>query len=90
MLHRRSSALGLLLLSAMACGRGQPAPTTTAAPPTTGATPHTVAPTPTPTEPVRTVVPNVVVRDVATGSDVNLRAFAQADRPTLYWFWAPH
>jgi hypothetical protein len=39
----------------------------------------------------RSAVPDVVVRDVATGADVNVRtAAARPDRPTLYWFWAPH
>jgi hypothetical protein len=33
---------------------------------------------------------DAVVRDVATGADVNVRALAASDRPTLYWFWAPH
>lgn len=39
---------------------------------------------------VGTDVPNVTVRDVGSGADLNLRALALADRPTLYWFWAPH
>jgi hypothetical protein len=75
-----------MLLFAPACGGGEsaspPSPSTTAAPPTTA--------TPAATSPPRTVVPDVVLRDVATGGDVNLRALAMPERPTLYWFWAPH
>lgn len=78
-----------MLLLAVACGGSESASpsspsTATAAAPTTG------APTATGTGPVRAVVPDVVLRDVGTGADVNLRALGLSDRPTLYWFWAPH
>jgi hypothetical protein len=55
--------------------------------PTTGAPPAT-----TPTAPAAPAgdIPDAVVRDVATGADVNVRELAVSDRPTLYWFWAPH
>ena len=80
-----------MLLFAPACGGGEsaspPSSTSTAAPPATAAT---GAPPATATSPIRTVVPDVVVRDVGTGADVNLRALGLSDRPTLYWFWAPH
>ena len=75
--------MGLVLLLATACGGGEEAssgssPTTSGVPATTG------------TSSLRTAVPDVVVRDVGTGADVNLRALGLPDRPTLYWFWAPH
>ena len=70
------SVLGVMLVLAAACGGSE-----TAAPSSVSST--TVVP--------RTVVPDVVVRDVSSGADVNVRAVAaRPDRPTLYWFWAPH
>ena len=76
MLRGRTSVLGVMLVLAAACGGSE-----TAAPPSPSSA--TVAP--------RSTVPDVVVRDVASGSDVNVRAAAaRPDRPTLYWFWAPH
>ena len=80
MLPGRQPAIGLLLLLAVACG-GDPAPSGSS--PTTGPATATA-----PGQ--QTAVPDVVVRDVASGGDVNLRALALPDRPTLYWFWAPH
>jgi hypothetical protein len=35
-------------------------------------------------------IPDVTVRNVATGAEVALRDVVPADRPTLVWFWAPH
>ena len=76
MLRGRTSVLGVVLVLAAACGGSE-----TAAPTSPSST--TAAP--------RGVVPDVVVRDVAGGADVNVRAAAaRPDRPTLYWFWAPH
>jgi hypothetical protein len=85
MLRGRGYALSLVLLLGAGCTGGDPAsspsPSTTsaAAPATTGTSSSS-----------RTVVPDVVLRDVATGGDVNLRALGLPERPTLYWFWAPH
>ena len=75
--------VGFLLLLTVACGGGSVSP---------GSSGATGAPATAQTGPaaVRTDVPDVTVRDVATGADVNLRALALPDRPTLYWFWAPH
>ena len=75
----------MMLVLATACGEGETAapssPSSSAAAPTTSPATGTG----------RTVVPDVVVRDVASGADVNVRAAAaRPDRPTLYWFWAPH
>ena len=79
---------------------GDPSPT--AASPTTGRTaagpPSSApgspseqgAPVATGTGPARTVVPDVVLRNVNSGADVKLRALGLPERPTLYWFWAPH
>ena len=77
-------ALALALLVTGACGRGAGPAEESSAPPT-GATSATSA-----TTAARTDVPDVVVRDVVTGADVNLRALGLPERPTLYWFWAPH
>lgn len=38
----------------------------------------------------RNQLPDVTVIDVATGSEVNLRALVPADNPLVLWFWAPH
>ena len=35
-------------------------------------------------------LPDVTVRDAATGQPVALAAQLPADRPLLVWFWAPH
>lgn len=35
-------------------------------------------------------LPDAEVRDVASGATQTVRALAPADRPTLFWFWAPH
>lgn len=81
--------MGLILLLATACGGGGSSPSASS-PTTAGAPATTAAPPTTGVGSSRTVVPDVVVRDVATGADVNLRALGLPDRPTLYWFWAPH
>lgn len=70
--------VGFLLLLTVACGGGSVS---------SGSSGTTGAPGP---AAARTDVPDVTVRDVGTGADVNLQALALADRPTLYWFWAPH
>jgi hypothetical protein len=61
------SVLGVLLVLAAACGDSETAapssPPSSAAAPTTSSAPGT--------SPARTVVPDVVVRDVASGADVN-------------------
>ena len=87
MLRGWRSVLGVMLVFAAGCGESETAtpssPSPTAAAETTSSA--------TGKSPARTVVPDVVVRDVASGADVNLRAAAaRPDRPTLYWFWAPH
>jgi hypothetical protein len=87
MLRAWRPVLGMMLVLATACGESETAapsaPSSTAAAETTSSA--------TGTNPGRTVVPDVVVRDVSSGADVNVRAVAaQPDRPTLYWFWAPH
>ena len=80
----RAVRLALVLLLAGACGGGDGGAPESSAPPTSGPSATTG------TSAARTDVPDVVVRDVATGGDVNLRALGLPDRPTLYWFWAPH
>jgi hypothetical protein len=35
-------------------------------------------------------VPDVVVTDVNSGEDVHLRTLIPAERPILFWFYAPH
>jgi hypothetical protein len=74
MVPGRLAAFSLVVLMTVACGGGSAGESATTAT----------------TAPPRTEVPDVVVRDVATGGDVNLRALGLPDRPTLYWFWAPH
>ena len=79
MLRGWRSVIGVMLVFAAGCGDSETA------------APSSPSPTVTGTSPARTVVPDVVLRDVGTGADVNLRAAAaRPDRPTLYWFWAPH
>jgi hypothetical protein len=87
MLRRRGALLGLLLLIAGACAESPGGPDQDISSPTTGGTSATTA---APSTSARSDVPDVVVRDVATGADVNLRALGLPDQPTLYWFWAPH
>lgn len=99
MLSGWRSVVGVMLVLAAGCGESEtaapssPSPTSTsptAGPDATGPG-ATAGPAGTGTSQVRTVVPDVVLRDVGTGADVNLRAAAaRPDRPTLYWFWAPH
>ncbi|MEW6474495.1 MAG: hypothetical protein AB1679_19755 [Actinomycetota bacterium] len=89
MVRGRGSVLGAVLLLAVACGGGEE-DSSGSAPPTTAASATTAPPAATATSSARTAVPDVVVRDVATGADVNLRALGLPERPTLYWFWAPH
>lgn len=72
------------LLLAVSCGGGGGDPSVSS-----GTSPSD-SPPPAAAAPARTDVPDVTVRDVRTGADVNLRTLALADRPTLYWFWAPH
>lgn len=87
MLRRRGALVGLLLLIAGACAESAGGPDHDISSPTTGGTSATSG---APATSARSDVPDVVVRDVATGADVNLRALGLPDRPTLYWFWAPH
>ena len=88
MLRAWRPVLGLMLVLTAACGESEKtaapsSPSSTATAPTTSSA--------TGASPARTVVPDVALRDVGTGADVNLRsAVARPDRPTLYWFWAPH
>ena len=87
MLRSWRSVVGVMLVLAAACGESETAapssPSSTAAAQTTSSA--------TGKSSARTVVPDVIVRDVASGADVNVRAAAaRPDRPTLYWFWAPH
>ena len=72
-----------MLMLASACGGGEAAAPTSS--PSTAASPATASPAG-----QSTVVPDVAVRDVGTGADVNIRTLGLSDRPTLYWFWAPH
>ena len=87
MLRGWRPVLGVMLVLAAACGDTETAapssPSSTVAAPTASSA--------TGTSPSRTIVPDVVVRDVSSGADVNVPAVAvRPDRPTLYWFWAPH
>ncbi len=92
-------AASVLALTLAACGGGgesdddvdagatnPPAETTVpdTAPP--GAATDTTAPVPTGESPL----PQVEVRDVATGEMLQLAALLPSDRPLLVWFWAPH
>ncbi len=36
------------------------------------------------------VLPNVVVNDVAAGTTVNVNTLLPGRGPLLIWFWAPH
>ena len=36
------------------------------------------------------IVPDTTVLDLATGHNVSVRSTVAADKPTLFWFWAPH
>ena len=86
MLRGWRSVVGVMLVLAAGCGESE-----TAAPSSPSPTAAQTTSSATGTSPTRTVVPDVVVRDVASGADVNVRAAAaRPDRPTLYWFWAPH
>lgn len=38
----------------------------------------------------RVVLPDVEVRNVATGEHRSLATLLPSDRPLLVWFWAPH
>lgn len=87
MVRGRSALIGPVLLLAGACAGSTDGPSGgSSSPPPTGAT----SSAPAGAASVRTDVPDVVVRDVATGADVNLRGLGLPERPTLYWFWAPH
>jgi hypothetical protein len=81
MLPGRRAALGLVLVLTAACGGGGDGSAAPSSSSSSSMTTGTAA---------GTTVPDVVVRDVATGGDVNLRTLGLPDRPTLYWFWAPH
>ena len=35
-------------------------------------------------------VPDAALDDVATGDAVSLRSLIPAEKPVLFWFWAPH
>ena len=86
---RRLRALGVVLVLTAGCGMGDDmaAPSS----PTSTEAGDAASPSATGADPGRSAVPDVLVRDVATGADVNVRtAAARPDRPTLYWFWAPH
>ena len=60
-----------------------PATSATAGGPGTTAAEVAAAPKPSP-------LPDVTVRNAATGQPVALAAQLPADRPLLVWFWAPH
>jgi hypothetical protein len=84
---RRWRTLGFILVLTAGCGMGDDM----AAPSSPSSTAGDAASSATGADPGRNAVPDVVVRDVATGADVSVRAAAaRPDRPTLYWFWAPH
>lgn len=38
----------------------------------------------------KSVLPDLVVDDVAAGAKVNLASLAPGAEPLLVWFWAPH
>lgn len=38
----------------------------------------------------RNEIPDAVVRDVASGAEINIRSLAPAAEPILFWFYAPH
>lgn len=35
-------------------------------------------------------IPDTPVTELASGETVSVRQTAAADKPTLYWFWAPY
>ncbi|MGH8999679.1 MAG: hypothetical protein ACRDY7_09845 [Acidimicrobiia bacterium] len=35
-------------------------------------------------------VPEASMRDVSTGEELELASLVPAERPILFWFWAPH
>ena len=76
---RRLAALSVLVMSLAACGGGgegtrSERSTREQAKPATR----------------RVVLPDVKVRDVATGEALSLASLLPSDRPLLAWFWAPH
>lgn len=85
------AAAGLLVLSA--CGAATNAES--------GTPPHATAPgasTPAvgpgerqvPAAAAKVILPAVQVRNLTTGTDVDLSTLTPGDKPTLVWAWAPH
>ncbi|WP_420432726.1 hypothetical protein [Candidatus Poriferisocius sp.] len=90
--HRfKLAALAVVLaLGAAACGdSGAPTTSTPATTPPIQAPAAEQAPVNEAPAPASDL-PSVDVVNVATGATVNLASFAQADRPLVLWFWAPH
>ncbi|MDZ4827906.1 MAG: hypothetical protein SGJ13_15805 [Actinomycetota bacterium] len=102
MTHRRPLLAAALALTLAACGGGGDSDDRSAAADNDATTPptETTAPTNAPpgsasdtTAPVpvgESPLPEVEVRDVATGESLQLAALLPSDRPLLVWFWAPH
>lgn len=95
----RNLLVGLVLLvPAAACGGAgtsdprvadPPAEVPPVPPPATADSPTAAAPE----GPVGVgsgILPDVNLIDVATGAEVNLARMVPSEKPTLYWFWAPH
>ena len=91
---RRAGLLAVVALVAVACGGdgdggdsdGVAAP---AAAPSLATTATSTAAAP-PAPSVAVEVPDAVLTDVASGEEVSLRSMVPAERPVLFWFWAPH
>ncbi len=75
---------GLLLSACGASGTANQASPTHTAPATPAASGPAVA------QAAATILPAVQVKDVRTGTDVDLATLSPADEPTLVWAWAPH
>ena len=80
-------AFPVLAVLGAACGSGSVDQQAVAAP--------TSRPPSTPTAveasgPRQNEIPDAVVREVADGTEINIRSLAPAAEPILFWFYAPH
>lgn len=82
-------AVAIAWIAAAACGGGGSDESAALVPADESAS----APAPSPPAgalpPAGNDVPDAVLTDVDTGEDVNLRSLIPAEKPILFWFWAP-